>query len=343
MSANDYMIEALTRHQIFVQRFGGGEVRKILPFLRAMSKKLQARILQEDLTINGMARLNEMDRELKAIIAESIGDIQKQTTLNMIEFGEYEAAFMNTVLDGALTVKTAGVTKEQIRSSITTKPMKLVKGKGTQNLTMQQAFRGFSETAYTDVRRKIQSGIVEGRTTDQIARDVNRLVGSRSRQQADALVRTITNHASATARLETTKANKNVVDDERFVATLDAHTTTACAGFDSQRFPIGEGPHPPITYNCRSTRVPILNRKFQDLQLEGSRPSKGDDGKESVSGKKTYSGFLKDQSPEFQNEVLGKERAKLFRSGDVTLDKFTSNDGVLYSLNDLKAREGLTI
>lgn len=343
MSANDYMIEALTRHQIFVQRFGGGEVRKILPFLRSMALKIGAQISAQEGTQFNLARLSIIEAELQNIISEGIGDIQKQVILNMTEFGVYESEFMQKTLNSALIVKTVGVTPEQIRASITTKPMTLIKGKTTQNISMQEAFRHFSETASTDIRRSIQSGIATGKTTDQITREVRRVMGSRTKNQAEALVRTVTNHTATVARDATTQANSDIIEGERFIATLDGSTTMTCAGFDGNRYGIGEGPHPALHWNCRSTRVPILKREFQALQMDGERPSKGDDGKDTASGKKTYSGFLKSQSKEFQNEVLGPERAKLFRSGDVTIDRFTNDKGIVYSLDELKARENLTI
>ena len=62
-----------------------------------------------------------------------------------------------------------------------------------------------------------------------------------------------------------------------------------------------------------------------------------------VSSQRTYGGWLKDQPKAFQDEVLGPERAALFRSGEVSLDRFTDDAGRTLTLEQLRAREGITL
>ena len=54
-----------------------------------------------------------------------------------------------------------------------------------------------------------------------------------------------------------------------------------------------------------------------------------------VPGKTTFSAWLKKQPRDFQDEYLGPKRAKLFRSGEVTLDKFTLKSGDVIPLETL--------
>jgi len=335
MSANDYLTERLTRHQIFVQRFGGSEVNKMLPFLRSILNEIRAS-LSGDLTPFGRNRLVGIESSIARIVTEGMEGIEASLTSDLIEFAEYEGEFMARLLDSSVSVEALSVTPEQIRSAITTKPMQLIKGKQVQSLTMQSAFRQFSGTVSRDVRRVVQMGIVEGKTTQQMIVDITRLISNRTSNQAEALVRTVTNHAATVARNITAEENADILDGERFVATLDNRVTTTCAGFDGKKFDVGQGPHPALHWNCRSTRAPVLRQEFAALQMEGERPSKGDDGKNVVSGKVTYGGFLKRQSDEFQNKVLGPERAKLFRSGKVSIEKFTNDRGIPYSLDELR-------
>lgn len=343
MSANDYLVERLTRHQIFVQRFGGHEVNKILPFLRGILDDIKAELLRDDLTAYGRNRMLAIEGSISSIVNNGVDGMTAMLADDIAQFGLYESEFMTKLIDGAATVTAASVSPAQIRSAITTKPMNLIKGRTTESLTMQAAFKKFSSTATRDIRRVVQMGIVEGKTTQEMVRDISRLTKSRTRRQIEALVRTVTNHASQVARDITTQENSDIIDKERFVATLDSRTTMTCAGHDGKAFEIGKGPHPALHYNCRSTRVPVLKTEFAALEMEGERPSKGDDGKDLVSGKVTYGGFLKRQSNGFQDEVLGKERAELFRSGKVSIDRFTDNRGIVYNLDELKQREGLTL
>ena len=95
-----------------------------------------------------------------------------------------------------------------------------------------------------------------------------------------------------------------------------------------------------VVHNCRSLRVPVVKPEFSIFGNDkGKRASK--DGP--VSAQLTYSGFLKQQSKEFQNDVLGVERAKLFRSGKVTLSGFVDDMGRTLTLDELRQREGITI
>jgi hypothetical protein len=73
-----------------------------------------------------------------------------------------------------------------------------------------------------------------------------------------------------------------------------------------------------VTHNCRSTTVADLDPKF-DFLKEG-RTRSGEKGP--VDAKKDYYDWLKDQPPEFQDQALGPKRAKLFREGGLSADKF---------------------
>ena len=48
---------------------------------------------------------------------------------------------------------------------------------------------------------------------------------------------------------------------------------------------------------------------------------------------------LKNQSKEFQVDVLGEKRAKLFRDGNLHLDRFTDSKGNTLTLDELRKKE----
>ncbi|MBD4209942.1 hypothetical protein GUH47_29065, partial [Xanthomonas citri pv. citri] len=58
-----------------------------------------------------------------------------------------------------------------------------------------------------------------------------------------------------------------------------------------------------------------------------------------VPAKTTYQTWLKGQSVEFQNDVLGITRAKLFRDGGLQLDQFVNRAGDQINLKDLARKE----
>ena len=57
-----------------------------------------------------------------------------------------------------------------------------------------------------------------------------------------------------------------------------------------------------------------------------------------VAQTETYQTWLKKKPEAFQDEVLGKEKAQLFRDG-TPLDRFVDSSGHTYTLDELKNKE----
>ena len=104
----------------------------------------------------------------------------------------------------------------------------------------------------------------------------------------------------------------------KFVATLDSRTTTTCRSLDGKTFKLGQGPTPPVHINCRSTTVAVPAKQFQFLSEGRTRASKSGPVKANV----TYYDWLKKQPKKFQEDALGKTRAKLFRDGGISAKRF---------------------
>lgn len=337
MTSHGKLLEALIRHQIYIQQFGGGQVKRALPILRQLAKDLRARIAAATATEFQMGRMVALERDLREIIVHATTGMQG--ALELEDFAEQEAGFAAKLLASGATVEIRqGFTPEQIRAITTRSKMTLLSGKTQKRLTIRQAFDDFAQGVGRDSMRVVQAGVLESKTTDAMAREVSRLVTTRSRQQAEAVIRTATNHVGATARDEVYRANADILEGERFMATLDSHTTITCAGLDRTLHPLGQGPRPPLHYRCRSIRVPEVKEEYR-LGGLGERASM--DGP--VDNQLTYGGFLRRQSKEFQDDVLGPRRAALFRSGKVKINQFTDDAGRVLTLDQLAAREGLTL
>ena len=196
-----------------------------------------------------------------------------------------------------------------------------------------------------------------------------------TRRNAEAITRTAVNHVSNRARGAFFEANQDVFSEEQYVSTLDSRTTPVCRSLDGKRYPVGKGRFPPQHVACRSIRVAVLggevvgNRPATPVtekmllrdytaQSDIGRVSKradlprGHKGKFDafarrrkreligrVPARTTYQDWLKRQSAEFQDDVLGKARGKLFREGGLTLDTFVDRRGVAYTLSELTRRD----
>ena len=260
---------------------------------------------------------------------------------NLDEFAKFEAEFAVRAIETAGNNVSAVLPQESVLAGIATqRPMKLLQGEVDELVTLDQAIRKFAQNKAKEVRRVIQQGFVQGKPGQQITRDVVRLINKRARNQAEALVRTAVNHYSSEARAAAHAANSDILEGEEWVSTLDGRITITCASLDGKQFDLEQGPTVPRHWNCRSIRVPVLKQGFGVLGKEGSRASMHGQ----VSAKRTYSGWLREQPAEFQDEVLGTERGKLFRAGGFSLDRFTDSTGkVLNNIDQLRELTKITL
>lgn len=103
-----------------------------------------------------------------------------------------------------------------------------------------------------------------------------------------------------------------------------------------------------IVHNCRSTTVPVL-KSFKELGIpakdlpQTTRAARNAETKLSgrVPARQTYPEWLRSQSAKTQNMALGPTRAKLFRDGKLTIDRFINDSGKRLSLKNLALKEGL--
>jgi SPP1 gp7 family putative phage head morphogenesis protein len=172
----------------------------------------------------------------------------------------------------------------------------------------------------------IRQGYFQGRTNQQILRSV---VGTRarrfqdgilnvSRRHAETMVRTSIQHVASTARQRTWEENQDIVGGYKWVSTLDSVTTTQCKALDGQTFKIGRGPVPPLHHRCRSATVATLKPKFDFLNEGQTRSAEFGP----VDAQQNYYDWLKQQPESYQVEALGAQRAKLFREGGLSAERF---------------------
>lgn len=203
----------------------------------------------------------------------------------------------------------------------------------------------------------VRIGMLQGETADDIVR---RILGTKAMDGADGVlemarrdVTTITQTAISTitneAREQYYQENDDIFSDEQFVATLDDTTCPECGALDGETFAIGQGPQPPIHFNCRCVRVPVISEASLGLRPSNAAMREELDGLSKqekrerlaelvgqVPGTTRYSDWLASQSVKFQDHVLGPQRAALFRDGKLTLNRFVNRDGKMLSLDQLR-------
>lgn len=96
-----------------------------------------------------------------------------------------------------------------------------------------------------------------------------------------------------------------------------------------------------ITHNCRCTTVDIT-KTWRELGIDIDEAPAGT--RASMEGQvsdKTFEEFLKRKGTAYQNEVLGKGRAELYRNGTITFNQLLNQDGNMLTLKELEIKYGI--
>lgn len=380
-TSNERLLDALVRHQIGLLRLSAGIRRQIIELLNASEIDLRAAIESKILSIAGgdlrspitLRRLQALEKLIREIRSAAFREATALWTDEFVSLSQEEVAFLSNATKTIVPVVLELATPDLValRAIVTTDPF--------EGRTLKQWARDLERVDIDRINTQIRIGVVQGETAQQITRRVFGLstlngtdgVTELTRNAASSITRTATNFYANAARQLFEQANADLYDEELFVATLDGRTTAVCRAQDGRRYPLGEGPRPPLHFNCRSLRVPILTpeiigvRPFKagverDYLLEFAKAeglgkitnrdslprgykgmfdewarkrARADIGQ--VPATTTYDQFLKRQPASFQDSVLGKTKGKLYRQGGVDLDRFVDAAGHEYTLKEL--------
>lgn len=351
--------DALLAHQVQLLRFSKGLSKRIVSLLNKiepeLTRKLKARLDKiaaqgfdpGPATTQRMIRLSRLIRAIQLPTWEAINTLVR-TELVGLAVGEN--VFVAGIITDLLPVKFAPVlpSVQELRGIVFARPF--------QNRILVDWLATFQLNDRRRMMDQIRQGLVFGETPTQIAK---RIFGTQAlggtdgvreitRRGAQTLSQTATSAISNATRQALYKANKRVIPREQYVATLDSRTTPICQSLDGDVFPVDEGPIPPLHFNCRSIRVPLIDGRklgsrpatpFTEKDLRGLRgPARRRrvaqlTGK--VPAKTTYQKWLGDQKASFQDEVLGPTRGRLFRAGEIDLKGFVDNSGDTFTLRQL--------
>lgn len=384
LTANERIRDGIVGHLIGLQRVSTGLRDKITKLLNETEADLRQQIeavvgrlgARPFASRTALERLEDLEKYLRSLRGTAFKEAYELLKADLEELVKHEPDFMKGLME-----QHAPVVLDMIRPD-TALLAALVKNQPLQGRTLERWMKNLQSTDIERINGQIRLGLVQGETGPQITR---RVLGTRpmngadgvtemTRREASTITRTAVNGLTQAARDEFTELNKDIVDKELFVATLDSRTTITCASLDGHTFAIGKGPRPPMHLNCRSLRVALLGST-----AIGSRPYKQSTERELVAeyarankvrattrdglprghkqtydeyarrrvreltgttpAKTTYEEFLNRQTVGFQDEVLGKTRAQLFRAGGLKLDRFTDSEHMPLSVHELAQRE----
>lgn len=331
MSANDEILNALTRHQIFVLRYARGRENEAARFIENLFEQVHEAILYAPTDFQ-RARAQQQAADLYEYILALQLDNRDEQFEKFLDFASYEAEF-NSDLFERVNVATTLPTEQQLYTAMTTR---LIDIPGSPGYPLMRMLEQFDDDVINLISNHVRDASALGYTNQELASKIRALSPNLARRAA-TIARTATNFTSNQTRKLTMQENEDVLEGYKWVATLDARTSIVCAARDGTIYRDFENdPKPPAHFNCRSTTTFVLKDEFDYTKgIQVKRPAKGLVGGKQVDSTTTYSDWLRMQPNAFQDVVLGKTRAKLFREGTLTLDKFIDNKGNVLTLQQL--------
>lgn len=343
-TANEKILDGEIAHSVGLVRYSNSVVRKIIAILNRTDADLFAKLTDQLERLPQGASVARIDEQLKSIRemnAKAYQAVKDELDIELAALAAYELDYQLKLFDTAIPVAVAFTRPDprQVYAAAMARPF--------QGRLLREWMAGLETDKAARIRDAVRMGFIEGATIPQIVRSIR---GTRAlnytdgiievnRRNAEAIVRTAVNHTANYARDSLYAENDDLIKGVMWVSTLDGRTSAICQARDGKVYPLDKGPKPPAHYNCRSSTTPIL-KTWRELGIdmdetnESTRASM--DGQ--VPAKTTYQSWLKDKPAEFQDEVLGKTRAKLFRDG-LPLDRFVNDKGIQYNLEELKKRE----
>lgn len=330
MSSKQFLIDAASRHAVFLQRYSAGIEKEAAQKVSNALDQLISSLDQIPTSPSGSIRM-----QLLSNYRESLTGLQSELVNEFLELLESEEDFSSKMLGEAVNAQVQNVERSKLLSAFSNEIIDTIPG---QRITIKGMLSKFKDEKSKQMNLILKDGFTLGKTNQQIAAEI-RKVQPMLMRQAEAIARTGTNSISSIARYQSTVANESLLIGYEWVSTLDDRTSNVCKSRDGQVYPIADtSPKPPAHWGCRSTIISKIDPKY-DLfgEVTGDRPAIGAEGRGTVSAGTTYAGWLRKQPASFQNEALGPVRAKLFRDGGLTLDKFVNTDGDSYTLDQLRS------
>lgn len=357
-SANEKLLDESIQHAIDLGGYSNGVVRRMLALLNRVDADLFAQLQlklgtmdPESFTVERLESLLISVRQLNAQAYEQLGrelavDLRALSTVE----AEYHHALFERILPAQLQV--AVVSPEQVYSAAMSRPF--------QGRLLREWAADIGEQRMVRIRDALRTGYVENKTIAQMVREIR---GTRAgkyqdglieidRRHAESVVRTAISHTAASARDAFYEANSDLIKAVAWRSTLDGRTSPTCRLRDGKQYtlethkPIGHalpwlGGPGKAHWGCRSVSAPVL-KSWEELGgesgMEPFTPAQRASMDGAVPADLNYSDWIKRQSAQRQDEILGPTRGKLMREGGLKLEAFANNKGVWLTLDELKQR-----
>lgn len=337
------MINNILELTLDLNRLDASTKAKVIRLLNQAQKELVGSLAQSNLTSFSRIRKQQLLNEARSIIDNYYKKAQTKLfdTLEPIP----KVVINKTAKD--LSSKLPVSMMAEIPDEATFKTIiddTLIVGATTEDWWKKQ-----SDDTFFRYSQAVRQGIVLRQTNAEIIRRVVSEMDI-SRRHAASLVQTSISSVANASRQEVFKANADVIKGFEWITALDEKVCLECAARADKTWTIDEEPidHnitftlPPLHNNDRCLITPIT-KSYKELGFPNIRePKAGErasiDGP--VSDKTTFEDFLNSKGDAWQDDVLGKGRAELWRSGKIDLKDLVDGAGSPLTVKQLKEKYG---
>lgn len=356
---NNHLRDEAIVHSLFVSRFGTGAAKRIVKILNDSDAELSARLLvamdslgREGFTVNRLEGLLGSVREVNhTAVQGAFGTLADE----LLAFASHEVGYQHDLFDELLPQAVlrhyplAAITPDVAYAAAMSRPF--------QGRLLKEWAENLETDRLTRISNTVRSGYLAGDTTEQIARKVRGTATNNfqdgslqmSRANATSITKTAVSHVAAVARDTFAEANSDILECKQWLSTLDNRATHTCIIRDRKKYtldgkPVGhkipylQGPGR-IHFCCRSTET-LVTKSWRELGIDSDemspRTRASMDGQ--VAEDTTYLDWLARQSPERQDHILGPERGRMYRGGDLELENMFTDKGEWITLSQLHER-----
>lgn len=329
---NDDLAQAIISRELNLNRFDADLRIRVNQELNKLDKDILAQLRGNPSNWN-RTEFNEKLKNVRKVINDYYNEILAMTSEDMAGISESEAIFLqstiNELADTALIPEIPS--KEQLSKLSASS---VIQGALLASWWIKQA-------ADTYFRISTQARIAYGSGEKDISDRVSDQLKV-SKRNAESVVRTAVRTVASNTREKLYAINSSIFKGKLYVAVLDNRTSIQCIAYDGSTYdmdnkPIGKKSLPyrelPAHFNCRSIYVPIL-KSAKEIGFDIPRSTRSSmDGQ--VPEETTFKDFLEKKGEAFQDEVLGKGKAKLWRDGKITLQQLLDQSGNPIPLSEL--------
>src|SRR5690606_33313395 len=234
ITANQKILDAYIRHQIYALRYAGGLRNTAAKSLLATDEKLYNLILGYMAKVDGNRLLvdpalkkltSDLTEKVKALREPAWDKISSQMISEVQAFSIAEAAGAASIIQGATPV-VLGLTLPPAQQLIN-----VVNSQPFEGKTLKQWVEKNKSDDVERILNYAKIGVVQGRTPVSIAREIaagsglDKTVSKRAVRDLESVLLTVTNGVQQEVKQALYEQNSDILREELFVSTLDSRTT----------------------------------------------------------------------------------------------------------------------